>query len=192
MGTRQNRRSIADLAIDNSRCTFAGVHVQFLGVAGKDLHPTIRVPRSIDKDPSPIIIRPENFWHCSRTQRILGDFQFGRPRTRFAVVHEPGKGTSSTCAREESQLPISHHFHRLVANLKLTSFAAVIATSAETEVCAASPDKLIDASVSRPVQGATVSQVRSARNNQQRTCGCPRLMDEHVVCDGNHGIMECK
>jgi hypothetical protein len=120
---------------------------------------------------------------------ILGDLQIGGARPHLAVVHKSWKGTAAAYSRIKGQFPIPDHLHRLIADLELASLAAVVTPRAETEVCAAALDKLLDSTVARAIKRSAVPQIRSSRHHQQGASQRPRLLDEHVGGHGDHGIV---
>lgn len=163
--------------------------MELLSVASKDFHPSVSVLGCIDKDATAIIICFEDVRNSTNAQHALRDLQLSRSRASLAVIYEPRKRRTSTDAGEESQLPIPDDLHRLVADFKLAPVASVVPTGTEAQIGASAPDILRNPAVALAVERAAIPLVRAAGHDEQRARRRPRLLDDHVPRDGDHGVV---
>jgi hypothetical protein len=108
------------------------------------------------------------------------------------MVNKPRKSAASSGAGVESKLPVSNDLQEFVANLKLASFASVVATCTEADVQATALDKLTNSSVAFAIQCVAVTLVCTAGKHHGSTACCPRLFDEHITSDRDDSIVGSK
>lgn len=185
----QDRRSFANLAIHHRRGPLPGINVEFLSVAREDLHPPVSVPGGIDEDASAVVVRPEDIRNGANAQRALLDLQLGRSRAGLAVIRKPGERATATRPGEESQLPLPDDLEGLVPDPELAPLAPVVPAGAEAQVGPAALDVLRDAPVALAVERAAVPLVRAAGHDEERARRRPRLLEDHVARDGDHGVV---
>lgn len=191
MRSRQDGGPVAHPTVDHSSAVFARVHVQLLRVASQDLDSFIGIFPRVDKDAAPIVVRAKalRYDHLLRTERRTGDRQLGGAGTRLTVIYKAPKGPAATGPRKERELAITDHLQCLVTDLELAVASAVVAAGAEPEVGPTPTDVLFDATVSGTVQGATVSEICTAGEDQKGAGGGPRLVEELVGCNGDDGVV---
>lgn len=137
----------------------------------------------INENTATIIVALERF-SCTILdiiKNVLMNLEISSSRASLTRILESIKRQSSASPRKEGQFPIAYHSHLRIIHFELATRTSIVTTCAEAQVGTATIHIAADAAITLPVQRPTVPQIRAAREDEERACTEPRLLDDDVA-----------
>lgn len=192
MGAAENSAARSHLAIHQRGIALAADNIQLITIACQHLYPLLSHLGRINKDASPVVVRPEVLGkHTRSPKRVPLHADSHGPGTLLTRILKALERPTPTRAREEGQLPAPNDLHTLVrvADLELAPRRTVVAAGAEAEVCAAAPHEGVDGPVAGAVENPAVIKVGAAGDDEKGCGGSPWLAQQGGLGEWDDGVV---